>query len=810
MKKLLMLLLIILSSDILSGQIINIPGDYPTIQQGINASSNGDTVLVQPGTYIENINYNGKNITVASLYLIARDTSYISQTIINGGQDGTVVMFESGEDSTAVLIGFTITNGFSNSGGGIRCYSSGPTIKNSIVENNSVSGNPQGGGGGICCYTWEDTTYWVRIEDVVVRNNTAGGTFGGTGGGINCKNMSLEIINVKIQNNSTSHIGGNWSKGGGIYIESPSNGHFDTIFLRDCTISGNETHGNGGGIYLNDLSDTSSSISLIFDSINRCNINSNKGALGADLYTNKFLNVILNTFTVMNPTDYHAEPLYNYSFDIQNSKLQQVNSSLFVSPDGDNSNSGLTSDDPLRTIDYALSILRVDSLHPQTLNLLEGFYDDQFYPINIPDFLNFVGVSDSLVILDAGNRERVMTIINNKSNLITGICLQRGHGNPQGGGIYCIHSDPLIQDVTIRNNYAYGPAGGWGGGLYFENSSPSIVDALVEDNTSTRGGGLYYRTFGNDYWTSKLLLLNVVIKNNNSGVEGGGIYFSGSNSEFQNVLIVGNTSTFGGGGMYCHATNSTFKNLTISENISSGGQQQEGGGIYYGGRSNSIFNSIIYGNMPDQIEFMEDSPYPGQPDTLQISFSNIQHGLDSIGTLLNDTVFWLEGNIDLNPQFIGTGTDPYSLDTDSPCIDSGIPDTSGLNLPNADIILNMRIWDGDYNGTEVIDMGAYEFGSIPVLIEEPVVNENDDIDELTVFPNPFCQLTSVRFKVYEKSYITISIYNQVGERVDTMFIGEKYKGLYEITWAPTNLSSGIYFIKLQTNRQTKVHRIIKI
>ena len=37
-------------------QIINIPGDYPTIQQGINAATDNDTVLVQPDTYYENIN----------------------------------------------------------------------------------------------------------------------------------------------------------------------------------------------------------------------------------------------------------------------------------------------------------------------------------------------------------------------------------------------------------------------------------------------------------------------------------------------------------------------------------------------------------------------------------------------------------------------------------------------------------------------------------------------------------------------------------------------------------------------------------
>ena len=77
---------------------------FATIQAGINASSDGDLVLVQAGTYVENINYNGKNIVVQGEN---RET-----TIIDGNQNGSVATFNNGEGSTAILSRFTLRNGY--------------------------------------------------------------------------------------------------------------------------------------------------------------------------------------------------------------------------------------------------------------------------------------------------------------------------------------------------------------------------------------------------------------------------------------------------------------------------------------------------------------------------------------------------------------------------------------------------------------------------------------------------------------------------------------------------------------------------
>ena len=110
--KIIMIVLCIIITLHLSATIINIPADQSTIQEGINVAVHGDTVLVQTGIYVENIDYNGMNITVASHFLTTQDTTYISQTIIDGNNYDSCVIFENGEDTSAILCGFTIQNGF--------------------------------------------------------------------------------------------------------------------------------------------------------------------------------------------------------------------------------------------------------------------------------------------------------------------------------------------------------------------------------------------------------------------------------------------------------------------------------------------------------------------------------------------------------------------------------------------------------------------------------------------------------------------------------------------------------------------------
>ena len=74
----------------------NVQANKAAIRAGIDASALGDIVLVQPGIYFENIDFNGRIVYVASLFLTTGDTSYISSTVIDGSSSGSTVRFASG------------------------------------------------------------------------------------------------------------------------------------------------------------------------------------------------------------------------------------------------------------------------------------------------------------------------------------------------------------------------------------------------------------------------------------------------------------------------------------------------------------------------------------------------------------------------------------------------------------------------------------------------------------------------------------------------------------------------------------------
>jgi hypothetical protein len=234
--------------------IVNVPADQVTIQAGINSASTGDTVLVAPGYYLENIDFKGKEIVVSSHFLLDRDPAFIFATTIDGSNPAnsdsasTVRMFCAGTEAP-VFQGFTVTGGrgtrmldategaIYRNGGGIATLNGAPVIRfnyihhnqpdgivdyggggiylqqgNPILENNIIVSNPGQYGCGLC----------VRFAYATARNNIIAFNNGGAqygGAGINLYQGQLDGYNNTIAfNNSQQPGGGVRVAQGGIYL----------------------------------------------------------------------------------------------------------------------------------------------------------------------------------------------------------------------------------------------------------------------------------------------------------------------------------------------------------------------------------------------------------------------------------------------------------------------------------------------------------------------------------------------------------------------------------------------------------------
>ena len=215
--------------------IRRVPADYPTIQQAINASVNGDTVLVAPGTYVENINFVGKAITVTSE--AGRDV-----TVIDGNRVASVVRFNSGEVRSSILSGFTLRNGFAScsalsEGGGIRIFDSSPSILHNVITSNNACGS----GAGIAILFGSPI-----IQDNIITNNNRDSR-DGSGGGIYVGGIAPGVTPTEILDNLISSNVSNLGGGINVFVSGPITIR-GNIIKENTAFGVGENTGLGGGI----------------------------------------------------------------------------------------------------------------------------------------------------------------------------------------------------------------------------------------------------------------------------------------------------------------------------------------------------------------------------------------------------------------------------------------------------------------------------------------------------------------------------------------------------------------------------------
>ncbi len=386
------------------------------------------------------------------------------------------------------------------------------------------------------------------------------------------------------------------------------------------------------------------------------------------------------------------------------------------------------------------------------------------------------------------------------NSVLTGFTLTEGSGTffadwnaTCGGGICVDNSSPTIKNnIVIENSADYAGSLGCffdsnpevnnnvftdnfgniniGGLCFFVNCDASVVGNIISNNSAVEStGGIVIDQ------NSSLILINNTINNNSAGNNGGGIFVNdGSDITMINTIVAGNEASIGSG---------------------------------------------IYFNQPGNVDiqfcdfFNEGNEFggPDAPDWL-----GIITGFNQYGTPCDDYF-----NIYEDPLFVGNGDHPFSILDDSPCVDAGIQDTTGLNLPTYDFTGNDRIVDGRGDGFAFIDMGAYEFEPDSTGVDDENIHSSIFNIQLSNYPNPFQSSTTIRFTTENTEKNTeILIYNVKGQKVKTFdlecdnhVIATSSRMMHSISWngkddAGKSVSSGIYFYRLKSGNREKTKKMI--
>ncbi|MCF7911375.1 MAG: T9SS type A sorting domain-containing protein [Candidatus Cloacimonetes bacterium] len=226
-----LVLFILLISIGLSATILNVPQNYHYISLAIIAATDGDTVLVQPGTYNGIINFDGKAITLASTYIFTNNEADIHHTILGGNySDASLISFINGEGEGSILTGFTITNaGAPAQGGAVFCDGTSPTLLNLRFSDNQATS-----GGAIFTNEANPT-----IENCEFINNSST-EFGGA---IYLEASEMTMNNCRLQNNNSDGAG-TLGRGGAVFVS------YSTVDLTNCNFYENTANVHAGAVYL--------------------------------------------------------------------------------------------------------------------------------------------------------------------------------------------------------------------------------------------------------------------------------------------------------------------------------------------------------------------------------------------------------------------------------------------------------------------------------------------------------------------------------------------------------------------------------
>jgi hypothetical protein len=600
-------------------------GCYASIQQAVNAATDGDTVQVSQGVYFETVVIS-KSLALEGGWnddFSAQDwDTYV--TTIDAEGNGSVIRtaLPFGVSAITVTIeGFTLMHGDASSylgwGGGILLQddfvgTSQFTVRHNVISNNyacpdSSPPSCQGWGGGITVYGGS-----AVIADNFIGNNTARWEDGGgRGGGIAVSgyaNVTIER-NTIIANTAVFSTTGSWTaQGGGV----------DLSYAGDATLRDNEIRGNfaavngtgyGGGVYAE-----------------------------GDLYDN----VIAKNTASVNDTGYGGGV---YAYHTGTFERNTVEGNI-ASQNGDGTGGGIYA----LYLQNAVQNTIVDNEATRGGGIYYNTYTGQEnFSYNYVARNEATGNSEARHDGGGGIASAANWLNITGNTLISNTAYY-------GGGVQIIDGDRYV----VERNHIELNTSTAGGGIMVKDATGRIVDNLIFDNASVFGGGMYLEDAAGPALESNRIISNTA--QGFWGGAGGGVLLNQSVTMtvyLTNNIIVQNAAGSGGygGGLFCWRGNCNLTHNTIVDN--NRGSHQEGVvlGSSYGG-SFTLRNNIIAGHSTGVYW------YSGAATSDYNDYYDNTTNLVGVAMGAHDRVD--------DPQFVDRLGGDFHLAMNSPVIDQGI------------------------------------------------------------------------------------------------------------------------------------------
>ena len=794
--KILMLILLIANINITATVLeVGLSQDftYNTIQSAVDAAVDYDTVLVHPGRYLENVEILEKSLTLGSLFLTTGNEAYIDSTIIDGNNHWRVIFFKHNRYLPSVkwfrVSGLSIVNGNTL------------TNHNSLPEGVSI----HGGGIAINGYSYLNQQASI-IEYCKIYDNTSS-----QGGGIAISEANVDIAGCEILDNNGGQFGGGIYSMGIDYRLELSETYPSSVY--------NNSAGKGRDVYIEP-------------------VNSNPAYLNG-LYFDKISVAPEGDFShyyyVSDVIEWDGEVTYNET------AYERIEADLYVSPTGNDNNTGLSPVQALKTISKATSLLK-----PRTngdyniVYVAPGLYSPdttgEIFPISMDRGIKLVGAGSADTILDGENQICNFFYFEDNSDIsVSGFSCKNLYSRAGWAGIVRannveslemkdlyvenIHTDGvfvifyssniLLEDISLKNYNYHG---------FKIAASQGIMHNIWADSLNVtmevggQPGSMPFMIDQGSYRISNIAVTNSIIP--------GGRAFQYGNASgdddfvtINNLLVSNcgytpldwNYTTVGFIGE--HISQIKVNNMTLVNNTNNWPILGIRGDVKI---RNSIFDNP---NSPCEIYLMDPAevPTPGI-SALDIDYSLVRGGIDALVTDYDEEwiLNWGDNMLDEDPGFAGGDESlwsSYFLAEDSPCIDAGVADTTGYFMVETDLNGCERVYGS------AVDLGCFEYGS-------PVANnDNHEIEavqnNIMIYPNP-AQLnnglkgvTTIEFtlKGAKGKDIKVGVYNLRGQKVRDLRVGQSFydniktnNPTYSLHWdlknnRGKNVSSGIYFIK---------------